>query len=70
MGGALAGPVTTTDFYSLRDLVSMTKGKHSINFGAELALDKNMIVGNLDNSASSTSKPLRPRPLAMRWPIS
>jgi hypothetical protein len=48
-GGALAGPVTTTDFYSLRDLVSMTKGKHSINFGAELALDKNMIVGNLYN---------------------
>jgi Carboxypeptidase regulatory-like domain len=48
-GGALAGPVTTTDFYSLRDLVSMTKGKHSINFGAEVALDKNMIVGNLDN---------------------
>jgi hypothetical protein len=48
-GGALAGPVTTTDFYSLRDLVSMTKGKHSLNFGAELALDKNMIVGNLDN---------------------
>ena len=49
VGGALAGPVTTTDFYSLRDLVSMTKGKHSLNFGAELALDKNMIVGNLDN---------------------
>jgi hypothetical protein len=49
VGGALAGPVTTTDFYSLRDLVSMTKGKHSINFGGELALDKNMIVGNLDN---------------------
>jgi len=49
VGGALAGPVTTTDFYSVRDLVSMTKGKHSINFGAELALDKNMIVGNLDN---------------------
>ncbi|HTZ56768.1 MAG TPA: hypothetical protein VMB49_01660, partial [Acidobacteriaceae bacterium] len=48
-GGALAGPVTTTDFYSLRDLVSMTRGKHSINFGAELALDKNMIVGNLYN---------------------
>jgi hypothetical protein len=49
VGGALAGPVTTTDFYSLRDLVSMNKGKHSINFGAELALDKNMLVGNLDN---------------------
>ena len=49
VGGALAGPVTTTDFYSLRDLVTMTKGKHSLNFGGELALDKNMIVGNLYN---------------------
>jgi hypothetical protein len=49
VGGALAGPVTTTDFYSLRDLVSMTKGKHTLNFGGELALDKNMIVGNLYN---------------------
>jgi hypothetical protein len=49
VGGALAGPVTTTDFYSIRDLVSMTKGKHSLNFGGELALDKNMIVGNLYN---------------------
>ena len=49
VGGALAGPVTATDFYSIRDLVSMTKGKHSLNFGGELALDKNMIVGNLYN---------------------
>src|SRR5271170_63858 len=49
VGGALAGPVSTTDFYSLRDLVSMTKGKHSLNFGAELALDKNMLVGTLDS---------------------
>ena len=49
VGGALAGPVTTTDLYSIRDLVSMTKGKHSINFGGELALDKNALVGNLDN---------------------
>jgi hypothetical protein len=49
VGGALAGPVTTTDFYSIRDLVSTTKGKHSINFGGELALDKNMLVGNLYN---------------------
>ena len=49
VGGALAGPVTTTDYYSLRDLVSMTRGRHSINFGGELALDKNMIVGNLYN---------------------
>ncbi len=49
VGGALAGPVTTTDFYSLRDLVSITKGRHSLSLGGELALDKNMIVGNLYN---------------------
>jgi hypothetical protein len=49
VGGALAGPVSDTDFYSLRDMVSMTKGKHSLNFGGELSLEKNMIVGNLDN---------------------
>lgn len=49
VGGALAGPVTTSDFYSLRDMVSMTKGKHSLVYGGELALDKGMFVGNLYN---------------------
>ena len=48
-GGALAGPVSDTDFYSVRDMVSMTKGKHSLAFGGELSLEKDMIVGNLDN---------------------
>jgi hypothetical protein len=31
------------------DMVSMIKGKHSLNFGSELSLEKDMIVGNLDN---------------------
>ena len=31
-GGALAGPVTTSDFYSLRDMVTMNKGKHTLVF--------------------------------------
>jgi len=35
--------------YALRDMVSMTKGKHALNFGGELSLEKNMIVSNLDN---------------------
>ncbi len=48
-GVSLAGPVTTSDFYSLRDMVSMTKGKHSLFYGGELALDKGMFVGNLYN---------------------
>jgi len=49
VGGDLAGPVTTADFYSLRDITSMTKGKHSLYYGGELALDKCMFVGNLYN---------------------
>jgi len=49
VGGALAGPVTTSDFYSLRDMVSMTKGQHTLVYGGEFALDKGMFAGNLYN---------------------
>jgi putative hemolysin len=48
-GGALAGPVSTTNFYALRDVVSLTKGRHTLNFGAEVSLEKDAIVGNLYN---------------------
>ncbi len=48
-GGALAGPVTTSDFYAIRDMVSMTKGKHNLIFGGEFGLDKGMFAANLDN---------------------
>jgi hypothetical protein len=59
-GGALAGPVSNTDLYAVRDLVSTTKGKHSLDYGAEISLEKDMFVGNLDNYGSfgfSTSTP-------------
>lgn len=46
---SLAGPVTTSDFYSFRDMVTMTKGKHTLVYGGELALDKGMFSGNLYN---------------------
>ena len=59
-GGALAGPVTTSDFYSLRDMVTMTKGKHSLFFGGELALDKGMFVGNLYNFGVFSFSPSAP----------
>jgi len=48
-GGSLAGPVSTSDFYSLRDVVTMTRGRHTLNYGGEFALDKTMFVGNLYN---------------------
>ena len=48
-GGALAGPVSDTNFYGLRDVVSLTKGRHTLNLGAEVSLEKDEIVGNLYN---------------------
>jgi Carboxypeptidase regulatory-like domain len=48
-GGALAGPVSNTDFYSLRDMISTTRGKHSFVYGAEISLEKDIFAGNLDN---------------------
>ena len=44
-----AGPVTGSDNYELRDVVSMTKGKHNLSLGGEYALDKTMFAANLDN---------------------
>ena len=63
-GGGLAGPVTVSDWYQIRDMVTMTKGKHTINYGGEFALDKTMFLGNLDNYgilnfSASTSTPAR-----------
>jgi hypothetical protein len=64
-GGGLAGPVTVSDWYQIRDMVTMTKGKHTLNYGGEFALDKTMFLGNLDNYgilnfSASTSTPATP----------
>jgi len=48
-GGGLAGPVSNTTFLSLREMVSKSKGKHSLNFGGEMSLEKDPIAGNLYN---------------------
>jgi hypothetical protein len=55
-----AGPFTGSDNYELRDMVSITKGKHSIFVGGEFALDKTMFFANLLNFGSisfATSAP-------------
>ena len=48
-GNPNAGPVTGSDNYELRDVVSITKGKHNLSIGAEFALDKTMFLANLNN---------------------
>jgi hypothetical protein len=41
--------VSTSDFYSVRDMVTMTKGRHTLNYGGEFALDKSIFSANLYN---------------------
>ena len=44
-----AGPFTGSDNYELRDMVSLTKGKHTLSLGGEFALDKTMFWADLLN---------------------
>jgi len=48
-GGGLAGPVSNTTFLSIRDMVSKTTGKHSLDIGGEFSFEKDSTAGNLDN---------------------
>ena len=59
-GNPNAGPVTGSDNYELRDMVTLNKGKHNLNLGGEFALDKTMFLANLNNYGEitfSTSAP-------------
>ena len=53
-GNPNAGPVTGSDNYELRDVVSITKGKHNLSLGGEFALDKTMFLANLNNYGDVT----------------
>ncbi|MGI4826936.1 MAG: carboxypeptidase regulatory-like domain-containing protein [Janthinobacterium lividum] len=44
LGESLAGPEAGSNFYALRDLVSLTKGRHSIRAGGEFLLDKDIQI--------------------------
>jgi hypothetical protein len=59
-GNPNAGPVTGSDNYEIRDMVTVTKGKHNLSLGGEFALDKTMFLANLYNYGEigfSTSAP-------------
>jgi len=46
---AIQGPKAGTNFYSIRDVVSKTVGRHSLSVGGEMSLDKDIQVTSLNN---------------------
>ncbi len=41
-GQAIAGPVAGTNFYSMRDQISLDQGRHTLKFGGEISLEKDI----------------------------
>src|SRR6202166_1683172 len=46
---AIAGPIAGSNFYNVRDVVSYNHGRHSISFGADETLDKDIQQTLLNN---------------------
>lgn len=48
-GTTIAGPASHTNFYTVRDLLTKTIGKHSLGLGGELSTEKDLTIGNNNN---------------------
>jgi len=49
LGQSIAGPVAGDNLYALRDVASLTHGRHSIRFGGDLSLAKDIQTTLLNN---------------------
>jgi hypothetical protein len=49
MGQSISGPVAGDNVYSLRDVIAFTRGRHSMKFGGELSLAKDIQQTTLNN---------------------
>jgi hypothetical protein len=49
LGQQIGGPVAGTNFYSARDVLSWSKGNHSLKFGGEISLNKDIQQTLLNN---------------------
>ena len=49
LSNAIAGPKAGTNFYSIRDVFSWNKGKHSLGMGGEMSLNKDIQQTLLNN---------------------
>jgi len=49
LGEGIQGPKAATNFYSVRDLASKSFGKHALVLGAEMSLNKDVQITDLDD---------------------
>jgi hypothetical protein len=49
LGNAISGPVAGDNVYGIRDVFSTTRGKHTLNVGGELYLEKDILETLLNN---------------------
>lgn len=49
LGQAIAGPVAGSNFYGIREVLSHTRGRHSLKMGADLSLEKFIHDTTLNN---------------------